>query len=348
MRTHPRRSRRSPVRLLAALAGALMLALTGCSGAGEPAPSNSGDLVKLRISGPSAPGLTDPQPLGAAGYAIHRGVANEILKKYGFVYDGFAAFPNGPPAAQALASGSVQLSILGDAPALLSRASGQENRAILLTATPGGTWIAARRGGPTSIDDLAGSKIGTQFGSNFDRYLRYVLEDHGLLGKVQLVNLTGADAYAALTSGALDAYAMNSPLVASWEEKGGITVISKAEVDYPDYFSASATLVNQSFLDQHPKLQEAWWAVYQEGQKLIEKDRDAYLAWVAENSGVSDEIAKKVTVLVHQDEPVTAQAIRVEEDTLQFLLDQKTAKQPFSVKDWVVPFTPTASPQEGS
>jgi sulfonate transport system substrate-binding protein len=342
-----RRPRRRPTRLLTALAGALMLALGACSSAGAPAPAGSGELVKLRVSGPSAPGLTDPKPLGAAGYAISKGAADQILKSYGFVYDGFAAFPNGPPAAQALASGSVQLSILGDAPALLSRASGQENRAILLAATPGGTWIAARKGGPKSIDDLAGAKIGTQFGSNFDRYVRFVLEDHGLLDKVQLVNLTGADAYAALTSGALDAYAMNSPLVASWEEKGGITVIGKAEVDYPGYFSASATLVNQSFLDQHPTIQQAWWAVYDEGQKLIKKDPDAYLAWVAENSGVSRAIAKKVTVLVQQDEPVTAQAIRVEEETLQFLLDQKTAKQRFAIKDWVVPFQPDTSTREG-
>src|ERR1700728_4507513 len=135
-------------------------------------PSSAKTLIPLQIGAPVVPvvGLT-PELSGPAGWAIEQGKANAILAKYGYSYGGFVGFDNGPPPAQALASGSIQIAAIGDAPAVLSRAAGQPNRAILMQNEPGGVWIVARDGGPTSFADLKGEKVGSQFGSDFDHYL---------------------------------------------------------------------------------------------------------------------------------------------------------------------------------
>lgn len=326
---------------IAAPAVAVALLVSACGSTGTDPASAAGDagksLIGLRIGAPATAvsGLS-PELGGPVGWAVHEGKAQPILAKYGYTYDGFAGFVNGPPAAQALASGSIQLATIGDAPAILARSAGQTNRAISITTSSGIYWIAARTGGPTSIDQLAGKKVGVQFGSNFDHYLRYVLDQHHLTDKVTLVNLAMGDGYAALISGAIDAYSATSGLAATWAQKGGITIIDKAEQSHPDYKSASVTLVNQSFLDKHPNIQQAWWAVYDEGQQLIKQDPDAYLTWTAKQSGETLATAKETTILSYQDRPVTDEAITAAEGTEQFLTQQKLAKQSFSISDWAV------------
>src|SRR4051812_38699899 len=239
------RLRRRLTSLTAALGVAALLAGCGGSSGAAAEAASAGNLVELVLGAPatSANGLANT-PQGVIGYALADDRAQGVLAKYGFHYSQFAGFENGPPAAQALGSGSLQLAAIGDAPAVLSRAAGQPNRALTVLSSPGGTWIAARDGGPGSVKKLAGKKVGVQFGSNFDRYLRTALADAGLTGQVQLVNLLVADGYGALTGGSIDAYAAPATSVGLWEAKGGVQVIDKAEDSHPDYTSALVTLVN--------------------------------------------------------------------------------------------------------
>jgi ABC-type nitrate/sulfonate/bicarbonate transport system substrate-binding protein len=321
----------------AALGVAAMLA--GCGGAsGATAEAASGgQLTDLVLGGPAtaANGLST-KPLGVIGYALDQPQAQGILAKYGFHYSKFAAFDNGPPAAQALASGSVQLAAIGDAPAVLSRAAGQQNRALTVLSSPGGTWIAGHDGGPTSLQGLAGKKVGVQFGSNFDRYLRTALAQAGLTSKVQLVNLLVADGYGALTGGSIDAYSGPATTVALWQAKGGVSVIDKAEKSHPDYTSAMVTLVNADFLTAHPKLQKAWWEVTKLGLDTIKKDPAAYYAWTTKTQGYPADVVKATTVLAYPDQPIADSDVAGLQKTQDFLVGAGVAKSPFDVSAWVV------------
>jgi ABC-type nitrate/sulfonate/bicarbonate transport system substrate-binding protein len=329
-------------RRLLSLATALGVAaaLAGCGGgasAGTEEASADGELVDLVLGAPatSANGLSST-PQGVIGYALSDDGAQALLAEHGFHYQEFAAFENGPPAAQALASNSLQLAAIGDAPAVLSRAAGQTNRALVVLSSPGGTWIAARDGGPRSIEELAGKTVGVQFGSNFDRYLRTALEDAGLTGDVTLVNLLVADGYGALTGGSIDAYAAPSTSVGLWAEKGGVQVIDKAEESHPDYTSALVTLVNEDFLADHPELPDAWWELYRLGLDKIQQDPEAYYAWISETLGYPVDVVRDTTVLIDPEEPVSDADIAGLESTQEFLLDQELAQSPFDVADWVV------------
>lgn len=334
-------------RLAAATATATALlataALAACSSGSS---STTGALTKLRVAAPATAvaGLS-PVLTGPAGWAIERGKAKTVLARYGYAYGGFAGFANGPPAAQALASGSVQLAQIGDAPAILSRGAGQSNRAIIVATSPGLAWIVVGAGRAKTLADLKGKKIGVQFGSDFDHYLRVELARAGLTNKVTLVNMVIADGYAALQNGSIDAYSTISGIGAVWQSKGGITVVDKAAEANPSYHDSSVTLVNAGFLKAHPNIKKAWWAVYQEGLKLIKVDPSAYYAWTAKESGETPAIAKATTYVGYPDAPVTAQSVTAVQATLDFLVSQKLTKR-FPVGEWAV--QPSSSSSSGS
>jgi sulfonate transport system substrate-binding protein len=332
---NPRRSRLARFAWLSVVA-VLPVALAACSSASGGTVGGKA-LIKLEVGAPATAvvGLS-PELSGPAGWAVEQGKADSVLASYGYTYGGFAGFVNGPPAAQALASGSIQVAVIGDAPAILARASGEPNRAILMQQQFGGVWIAARDGGPTSIAQLAGKKVGVQLGSDFDHYLRYVLAQEHLTGKVTLVNLAMGDGYAALTSGAIDAYSAEAGIAAVWQQKGGVRIINKAEVAYPSYAEDDVALVNDSFLRAHPNIQQAWWALYNEGQKLIRQNPNAYLAWTAKESGETLAIVKATSAITYQDSPITSGSIATADSTEQFLVQQKLATTDFSITGWAV------------
>ncbi|RBY84868.1 ABC transporter substrate-binding protein [Blastococcus sp. TF02A-30] len=333
----PRRRHRRLLSLVTAVG--LTAVLTGCAGSADAGTGSDADgaLVDLVLGAPatSANGLSST-PQGVIGYALADDGAQDLLAEHGFRYTEFAAFENGPPAAQALASGSLQLAAIGESPALLSRAAGQQNRALVVLSSPGGTWIAGREGGPTSIADLAGATVGVQFGSNFDRYLRTALGEEGLTDEVQLVNLLVADGYGALTGGSIDAYAAPAASVGLWAQKGGVQVIDKAEESHPDYRSALVTLVNEDFLAEHPELPDAWWELYRLGLDKIQADPEAYYAWVSETLGYPVDVVRDTTVLVDPQEPASDEDIASLEEAQEFLVEQGLAKEPFDVAEWVV------------
>lgn len=333
---------RSRYRAVGAAVLATILAIVLVAGCSSGAANGGKHLTTLRVAAPATAvaGLS-PVLTGPAGWAIERGTGKAILAKYGYQYGGLAAFSNGPPAAQALASGSVQLAQIGDAPAVLSRGAGQPTRAILIANTPGQAWIVARDDGPASLAELKGKKVGVQFGSDFDHYLRVALDKAGLTGKVTLINMVMADGYAALRSGSIDAYSAIAGIAAVWQSKGGVRVIQKAREADPQYQDSNITLTTESFLKAHPNVQQAWWSVYRAGLELIKKDPEAYYAWTAKESGETPAIAKETTYVGDQDAPVTTASIAAASATRDFLVAQKLTKS-FSVQAWAV-HSPTSA-----
>jgi sulfonate transport system substrate-binding protein len=329
-------SRRSGLRRWGSAGAAIVAAAVVATACSSSSGGSAHGLTSLRVAAPATAvaGLS-PELSGPAGWAIHEGQATQILARYGYTYSGFAGFANGPPAAQALASGSVQLAQIGDAPAILSRGAGQDTRAILIANEPGMTWIVARTGVATTVAGLKGKKIGVQFGSDFDHYLRVALAKAGISKDVTLVNMVMADGYAALQSGAIDAYAAIGGIAAVWQAKGGISVIEKAQTADPTYQDANVSLVTGAFLKAHPNIQQAWWAVYQKGLQLIKKDPSSYLAWTAKESGETPAIAQQTTSIAYPTQPVTTAGITAISATAQFLVSQQLTKS-FPVASWAV------------
>lgn len=321
---------------------ALLFLLCACGRKAESpvagdAPAAEPVRVKLRVGGPwNAAAGKVPKATGAFGYAVERGLAQPILVRHGYEYAGFVPFNNGPPIVQALRAGSIEIGIFGDTPAVSGKAGGVDTRVIVIDKPIGDAWLLGKRGGVTRVAELAGKRVGLQFGSNFDKYGRGVLKDAGILERVELINIPIADGFSALTRGDLDAIGLPANTAATWLQKTPFPVLDRASRDHPALQGTSVTVVTSAFLRAHPDLQAAWWEAAKAGIAEIEKDKERYLQFVADANGMPIAAVRESMPLRFGDQPIDPEGKASVRSTLAFLLEFGTAKASFSIDDWVV------------
>ena len=96
----------------------------------------------------------------------------------------------GIAAAEAVVSGSADVAVMGDVPAIIALASARP--CVLVCSYGGGedmhSIIVSEKSGIKAIEDLAGKRIGVHFGSSTHGGIHRFLEKHGLSSSVKLVN----------------------------------------------------------------------------------------------------------------------------------------------------------------
>ncbi|GEL94146.1 ABC transporter substrate-binding protein [Cellulomonas composti] len=344
-----------PRRRLAAaqvLIGAVVLAaLAACSSAdatagSTTAPSSDASsaeatpaaLVPITVGGPwNGTAGKEPADTGPFGYAVHLGLADELLAQHGFSYEGFAAFNNGPPVVQALQSGDIQVGFIGDTPAVLARSNDLDVPALLIAKPTQDIWFLGREGGVHSVEELAGKKVALQFGSNFDKYGRAVLERAGVLDKVELVNLLFADALPALQRGEVDAVPLPATTAGIWRLKNDFPVLTKASEDDPDLLATSVGLTSGDEYKENPELAAAVWAVYDAGAQAILADHDAYAQFVSDTTGAPKDVVLAANLWQYGTQPADPDGVATVTSTLEFLHDTGTTTGTFDPNAWVVP-----------
>lgn len=326
--------RRGLVATLTVALGSLALAACGSS---DASTSSSDEAVTVAIGIPwnGAAGKL-PVVTGPLGYAIDKGLAQPIFEEHGFKLGKPVGFNNGPPIAQALQSGDLQVGVIGDTPAVLSKASGLDLDAVTIARPTADIWFLTKVGGVKSIKELAGKKVALQFGSNFDKYGRAVLEQNGVLDDVELVNLLFADALPALDRGEVDAVPVPASTAGLWRKTADFPVLSKASVDNPELLATTVSLVSHDFYEKHPEIAKAVWEATKAGQEAIEEDHDDFVDFVAEATGAPAEVVADEQLFRYGTEPADAEGLTAVASTLQFLLDAGTVKQGFDTDAWTV------------
>lgn len=160
----------------------------------------------------------------------------------------------GVAGAEALVSGSADVAVMGDVPALIALAS---DRGCVLVAAYGGgekmhSIIAAEQSGITRPTDLTGKRVGVQFGSSTHGAVYLYLEHNGIdPSAVTLVNMPQKDLVEGLISGSIDALAASepTPTLAMDKVPGAqeMACLSGLGNDYPLLIVAS-----RAFADAHP------------------------------------------------------------------------------------------------
>jgi sulfonate transport system substrate-binding protein len=192
-------------------------------------------------------------------------------------------FTSGPPMLQAMASGSVDIGGVGDAPPVFAASGGEAVEIVGARKTNGDQdALVVPKGSPiTSIQQLKGKKIAYATGSSANYNLLTVLNKASLTTKdVSLVNLQPADALAAFTSGSVEAWDVWPPYVQQVVAQNGARVIatgsgygnpysfevaSKSAVADPSKaaaIKAYLTILNKAYLwtATHPSQWAAAWA----------------------------------------------------------------------------------------
>lgn len=163
-------------------------------------------------------------------------------------------FNAGPVQLEALNVGSIDFGDVGEAPPIFAQAAGAPlvyagssvpRPAVEAVVVPKDSAIR-------SVADLKGKRVAYNKGSNVHYFLVKLLEKHGLkYSDVQSVFLAPPDARAAFEKGAVDAWVIWDPFLASAEKTLGARILAKAQgvVNNRAYYFTS-----RDFATRHPEV----------------------------------------------------------------------------------------------
>ena len=180
-----------------------------------------------------------------------RGTLEEKLKPLGYAVS-WTEFPSGPPLLEALNVGAIDFGVAGEAPPIFAQAAGAP---LVYLANdppaPRGEAILVPKESPLkSVADLRGKKVVLNKGSNVHYLLVRALEQAGLkYTDIQPVFLAPADALAAFTHGAVDAWVIWDPYEAAAEASTGARILADGTglvTNYQFYFSSKKFLAENA------------------------------------------------------------------------------------------------------
>lgn len=163
-------------------------------------------------------------------------------------------FPFGPPLLEALGSGAIDYGYTGDAPPIFAQAA--HGRLVYAAAIPargyGQGVVVARRSTIARAADLKGKRIGVAKASSAHSLLISALESAALRWEeVTPVYLAPADAAAAFTRGAIDAWSIWDPYLAIAELNADARQI---EIGADAAAQSSFFLANADFASRYPAI----------------------------------------------------------------------------------------------
>ena len=157
-----------------------------------------------------------------------RGTLEAKLKPLGYSV-AWTEFPSGPPLLEALNVGSIDFGIAGETPPIFAQAAGAPLVYVAYDPpAPQGEAILVPKDSPLkSVAELKGKKVALNKGSNVHYLLVKALEKAGLnYTDIQPVFLAPADALAAFTRGAVDAWVIWDPYEAAAEASTGARILT--------------------------------------------------------------------------------------------------------------------------
>lgn len=202
------------------------LAVAGCSSSSsssssgsDPSSGSSASLSSVTLNVGDQKGTGAEAVLQAAG----------LLKTLPFKVN-WSDFTSGPPMLEAISSGSADIGGVGDAPPVFAASGGENIEIVGARTAPAGdqdALVVPKNSPIKTIQQLKGKKIAYGSGSSGNYDLLTVLNKAGLTTKdVTMVNLQPAQALAAFTSGAVDAWDIWPPYVQQVVAQNGAKVLA--------------------------------------------------------------------------------------------------------------------------
>ena len=200
-------------------------------------------------------------------------------------------FTAGPVQLEALNVGSIDFGDVGEAPPIFAQAAGAPlvyagatvpRPALEAVIVPSGSAIR-------SVADLKGKRVAYNKGSNVHYFLVKLLEKHGLkYADVQSVFLAPADARAAFEKGAVDAWIIWDPFLASAQKTLGARILADATgvVNNRAYYFSS-----RDFASRHPEV-----------LRIAVEEINAIDRWAAKNK---DAAATELSAVLGLDTAIT-------------------------------------------
>jgi len=234
------------------------------------------------------------QKIGALLLAKGRKVLEQRFEPQGVTVK-WVEFQAGPPLLEALNAGAVDYGFTGDSPPIFAQAA--KAKILYVAAIPArgeGQAIVVNAASPIkTLNDLKGKKVGVAKGSSAHNLLIAALESANIgFDEITPVYLSPADASAALTSGAIDAWSI-------WDPFYAIAEIGKnarpLPIDPKATVQNSFFLANRDFAEKYPDVVAAINEEAAKATQWADSHREETALLFTEASGV-DLAAQKRSV----------------------------------------------------
>jgi sulfonate transport system substrate-binding protein len=284
--------KKSPLAVLAAIATATALALTGCV-AGEgaaPEPTEAGPA--LGEGGWSADTLN-------IDFATYNPLSL-IIKDQGWLEEAtdgevtinWVQSAGSNKANEALLAGAIDVGSTAGSAALLARSNGSPIKTIDIYSQPNWAALAVPAGSDIQeVEDLAGKSVAVTVGTDPYFFLLQALDEAGLSATdITVVNLQHADGKAALENGSVDAWSGLDPLLSTSVEVAGTEIIYD-NIDFNSYGFLNAT---ETFLQNSPDLAQLVVNAYEHARAWAAENGDEAAQILADVAGIDLAIAEAV------------------------------------------------------
>ena len=204
-------------------------------------------------------------------------------------------FSSGADVYRAMASGAVDMGLIGNAPFTIAVTQGAKYTAVwwyVVGMTAEG--LVVRDTSPIkAVADLKGKKVATPFGSTSDFMLHGTLDAAGLKPQeARLINLAPQAILAAWSRGDIDAAYIWEPVLGQLAKQNGKTIAFNKDLLSRGYLAGDVGFVKTSLLTEHPDVVKAWMKANIRAIDLIKADPRQAEAVAAKAYGVSAEEIK--------------------------------------------------------
>ena len=305
--------------------------LTGSSGkdSSSTTTSTTGVTAKeVRIA-------TQPSPFAASVFvAKEKGWIEEELKKYNVTVK-WTSFAAGPPMNESFAAGQQDIGILGDVPAIVAKASGQ-NTKIIANASYGEKTLAVVVKPDSNIKDvkeLKGKKIAYVKGSYGHHLIGLALENAGLtLNDIESVNLPVADIPNAVAKGQVEAGVVWEPSLTKAVKAGQVKVlIDGTGIKRNNVFY----IANDKFAKSNPKIIDAYVTALNKASEYIKSNpQEAAKVLQPDIKLPTDELVNLLPKYIYSP-VIEAEDIKELKVVEKFLRDQKLTSTSVNIDEFV-------------
>ena len=252
-------------------------------------------------------------------------------------------FQFGPPLLEAINVGSVDFGYVGDSPPIFAQAAGARIRYVAAVKQGGNTQaIIVPQDSPIkTLADLRGKRVAFGKGSSAHNLLVAALEKAGLTwSDITPAPLAPADATAAFTKGAVDAWSIWDPYLALAELKENARVIAfDKDVHKANAFYIASTDV----VEKYPDLVARLNAVFASEGVWADQHHEEVASAQAEATGVDIEAIRRfVGRSNYRVVPVDDEVVRSQQAVADRFARLGLIPKPITVSDIVWKWTPGA------
>ncbi len=246
----------------------------------------------------ASPALAQADKLSQIVVAYQPGDANSqgIVKQEGWFNEvggvpvAYKDFSSGADVYRAMASGSVDVGLIGNAPFTIAVTQGAKYSAVwwydIAMSSEG--LVVRDSSSVHAVADLKGHKIATPFGSTSDFMLHGTLDTAGLKPQeARLLNLAPQAILAAWSRGDIDAAYIWEPVLSQLAKQNGKVIAVNKDLLSHGFLAGDVGFVKTSLLKDHPDVVMAWMKANMKAMDLIKNDRPKALEIAAKAYGTS-------------------------------------------------------------